>query len=78
MIRSIVFTLLVAGPVAVPDGLPPLPPDGSVCNEAGTHCLVNYDDWMELHQEIADLRARVKTVKCASVTVTEPSKLTRR
>lgn len=59
----------------VPNDLPaPLPPDGSVCNEVGTLCLVNADDWANLHSENLDLKRRQKTVQCASVTIIEASK----
>ena len=70
---------IAIGPIAVPDGIPPLPEDGAVCNASRTHCLVNFDDWMALQmaitmqaQQITNLKQQVKTVQCASVEVLEP------
>jgi hypothetical protein len=60
-----------------PAATDPIPLGSSVCNPAETHCVVNYADWAEwqkLVEENNELRQMVKTVKCASVTVLEPTK----
>lgn len=70
--KALALLLLLPVQFKVPDNLPaPLPPEGSVCNEAGTLCMVNADDWAKLHDEVVDLRKRERTVKCATVTVIE-------
>jgi hypothetical protein len=70
--------LAVALPLIPVDKVESIPEGGSICNGDQTHCIVNYSDWAA-YQQMADenkmLRQMVKTIKCASVTVTEPSKL---
>lgn len=59
-----IAALLVALPAAaqwqLPDNLPPLPEGGAVCNDAGTHCLINKADLLGL-----DLIARIAGEKLA-------------
>jgi hypothetical protein len=69
--------LIVPAQFKAPNASDPIPLGSSVCNPGQTHCVVNYADWEEwqkLVDENKELRQMVKTVKCASVDVLEPSK----
>jgi hypothetical protein len=74
---ALAVALLAPAQFNPPDPTQPIPLGSSICNPQETHCLVNYADWAEwqkLSDENKELRQMVKTIKCASVTVTEPSK----